>query len=125
MAFSPCAFHGGKYPGGANTLFLRLVRGGDVVGGRIQVCANCTAVALEYLALHAIKVSEGEHFLEYTEPVACLNCASDLVDGHWAFYGNVYCRGMAEQQWYARYCVTCIEPITEDLHLAAARSSKP
>jgi len=117
MAFTPCAFHGAKYTGGANTFFLRLVRGQESRGGKIQVCADCATLALDYLSQRAVKVSEGDRFLEYTDPVACGNDGSDVGAGYWTLYGNAYPRGMAESQWYMRVCNTCADAVAEDLHL--------
>lgn len=121
MAFTPCAFHGAKYSGGASTFFLRLVRGGDARGGKIQVCANCATVALDYLRKRAVKVSEGDTFTDYTEPVACMNCGGDVSDGSAGFYGNAYPRGHVETQWYARCCRACVDAVADDLHLDEAR----
>lgn len=117
MAFTPCAFHGGKYAGGANTFFLRLVRGQDTVGGKLQVCANDATLALEWLAIHAVKVSEGERFLDHEDPLTCGNCGGELPDASFFLYGNAYPRGMAESQWYAKICDACVPAVTEDLHL--------
>ena len=108
MAFTPCAFHGAKYSGGASTFFLRLVRGGDARGGKIQVCGNCASLALDYLAQHAIKVSEGDAFVDYADPATCMNCGVLLVASARSFYGNAYPRGHVETQWYARCCDACV-----------------
>lgn len=124
MAFSPCAFHGGKYAGGANSFFLRLVRGGEQRGGKIQVCANCAALALEYLALHTVKVSEGEVFLEWTRPVLCGNCGSEYGSDHWTLYANTYARGMVETQRFGLFCANCAYAVVEDLHLDQAESRR-
>jgi len=120
MAFTPCAFHGGKYAGGANTFFLRLVRGNEQRGGKLQLCANCASLALAYLALHTQKVSEGDTFLEHSVPMACMNCSGDLGDDPLAFYGNSYPRGKAEAQWWAQCCNACADAVTEDLFLNGA-----
>ena len=93
MAFTPCAFHGAKYSGGASTFFLRLVRGGDARGGKLQVCPNCAVLTLDYLSQHAIKVSEGDSFVDYADPIGCMNCGGDVQTGSLAFYGNAYPRG--------------------------------
>jgi hypothetical protein len=121
MAFTPCAFHGRGYAGGASTFFLRLVSGGDQRGGKLQVCPDCASVALEYLALHFQKVSEGETFFEYSEPLACANCGGDLGADPMPFYGNAYPRGKRETQWYGQVCSDCVGPVAEDLHLDAAK----
>lgn len=123
MAFTPCAFHGAKYSGGASTFFLRLVKGGGARGGKIQVCAGCAALALDYLAKRAVKVSEGDEFADYNEPLACMNCGGDVSSASYAFYGNAYPRGHLETQWYARCCSACADAVAEDLHLDEARVS--
>lgn len=120
MAFTPCAFHGAGYAGGASTFFLRLVHGGEARGGKLQVCANCATAALDYLAQHATKVSEGEQFFEFTEPLACMNCGGDISSGAQSFYANAYPRGKRESQWYARCCPVCVDAVSDDLHLDAA-----
>jgi hypothetical protein len=121
MAFSPCAFHGAKYSGGASTFFLRLVDGGTARGGKIQVCAPCASAALDYLAKHTAKVSEGDVFTDYTEPAACMNCGSDVSHKALGFYANAYPRGHVETQWYARCCSKCADAVAEDLHLDEAQ----
>jgi hypothetical protein len=122
MAFTLCAFHGARYAGGASTFFLRLVEGGSARGGKIQVCGNCATLALEYLTKHAIRVSEGEVFDDYTEPLACMSCGGDLTTRSLAFYGNAYPRGRVETQWYGRCCSGCADAVAEDLHLDSARA---
>jgi len=124
MAFTPCAADGAKYSGGANTMFLRLVSGNDQIGGKLQVCANHATVALDYLREHFAKISEGDKFLETTEPFACANCGGELNPGSVTFYGNTYPRGMAEAQWFGKVCPDCIVAVTDDLwlHKAAQRS---
>lgn len=122
MAFTPCAFHGAKYSGGASTFFLRLVAGGDARGGKIQVCANCATLALEYLEQRAIKVSEGETFFDYADPLACMNCGGDISRGAAGFYGNAYPRGHVETQWYGKCCATCADAVAADLHLDEAKA---
>src|SRR6476660_3611930 len=108
MAFSPCAADGAKYAGGANTFFLRLVSGDNQVGGRLQFCANHATLTLDHLSDHFIKVSEGERFLEYSDPTECANCGGDLAPGTVTFYGNTYPRGMAEAQWFGKVCPNCV-----------------
>ena len=120
MAFTPCAFHGGKYAGGANTFFLRLVRGLEQRGGKLQICANDASLALDYLAMHAVKVSEGDRFLDHAEPCACMVCGGDLGNDPLTFYGNSYPRGKAEAQWWAKCCTVCADAVAEDLHLDEA-----
>jgi hypothetical protein len=121
MAFTPCAFHGAKYSGGASTFFLRLVKGGDARGGKLQVCPNCAVLTLEYLSMHAIKVSEGDSFVDYADPIGCMNCGGDVQTGSLAFYGNAYPRGRVETQWYAKCCPACADAVADDLHLDAGR----
>jgi len=121
MAFTPCAFHGAGYSGGASSFFLRLVDGGTQRGGKLQVCPNCATVVLEYLAKHFVRVSEGDTFFEFTEPLACANCGGDVSTERQGFYGNAYPRGKRESQWYGLICPDCTDAVAEDLHLDAAR----
>jgi len=121
MAFTPCAMHGAKYAGGASTFFLRLVHGGEQRGGKLQTCANCATLTLELLAQRFQKVSEGEVFFDYAEPIACANCGGNLGDRQQAFFGNAYPRGHSESQWYGQVCANCVEAVAEDLHLDSAR----
>jgi hypothetical protein len=120
LAFTPCAFHGAKYSGGANTFFLRLVRGGESLGGKLQCCANCASLAMAYLADHATKVSEGDQFLDHEEPSTCGNCRGQLAGQEWTLFGNAYPRGHSESQWWAKVCEVCVEAVTNDLHLLDA-----
>jgi hypothetical protein len=122
MAFTPCAFHGAKYSGGASTFFLRLVNGGNARGGKLQVCPNCAVLALDYLSERAIKVSEGDSFVDYADPIGCMNCGGDVQQGALGFYGNAYPRGRVETQWYAKCCATCADVVAEELHLDAGRA---
>lgn len=121
MAFTPCAFHGAGYAGGASTFFLRLVAGRAQRGGKLQCCPNCASAALDYLAQHFQKVSEGETFFEYTEPAECSNCVGGLDDGAQPFYGNAYPRGKRESQWYGKVCSACLDAVAADLHLDEAQ----
>ncbi len=120
MAFTPCSFHGKGYAGAASTFFLRLVTGGDQVGGKIQVCPNCATLVLEELAEHYQKVSEGEDFYDLHEQLDCSVCHGELNGGHVQFYGNAYPRGHRESQWYGRVCADCVGPVTATLHLDQA-----
>jgi hypothetical protein len=124
MAFTACANHGGRYAGGANSFFLRLVRGNAARGGKLQVCGSCASLWLDYLAAHAAKVSEGDRFLEFEEPLACANDGGSLGNDPWTFYGNAYPRGMAESQWYARVCDVCADAVAEDLKLDSATARR-
>jgi hypothetical protein len=123
MAFTPCAADGAKYAGGASTFFLRLVAGGTQMGGKLQFCANHATEVLDSLRLHYVKVSEGDKFLEYTEPMACGNCGGAAGDNRVTFYGNAYPRGNAESQWYGLVCAKCFDAVVEDFHLDKARRS--
>jgi hypothetical protein len=121
MAFTPCAFHGRGYAGGASTFFLRLVDGAAQIGGKIQVCANCASEALDYLQKHFVRVSEGDIFYEFAEPLACANCGGDVSASRSLFFGNAYPRGHRESQWYGKVCGACADSVAEDLHLGAAQ----
>lgn len=121
MAFTPCAFHGKGYAGAASTFFLRLVRGGDQIGGKLQVCPNCATTVLDELAEHYTKVSEGEEFFLVPEFLSCSACCGELNAGSFQFYGNAYPRGKRESQWYGRVCVECVPAVTEVLHLDKAQ----
>jgi hypothetical protein len=120
MAFTPCAIHGRGYAGGASTFFLRVVQASDVIGGRIQCCANCATELLDKLATRMIKVSEGDEFYEYTDPMACLNCGGELGHQPWQFYGNAYPRGKAPSQWFGRVCTVCRDSVISDYSLDVA-----
>ncbi len=121
MAFTPCAVHGAKYSGGANTFFLRLVDRGNAIGGKIQTCAKCATIIADRLASRMVKVSEGDEFTDYTEPLACSNCGGDVSSGAFAFFGNAYLRGHPETQWYGKVCVACRDAVAADFSLGAAR----
>lgn len=120
MAFTPCAWHGALYRGGANTAFIRLVEGGESVGGKLQVCANCATLCLDYLSDHAIKVSEGDQFYQFHQPTECSNCRGALNGSYSRLYANVYFRGRPESQWFGSICADCAGAVMEDLHLAGA-----
>jgi hypothetical protein len=124
MAFTPCAVHGAKYSGGASTFFLRLVAGGTGRGGKLQTCAKCAALVLDYLREHAVLVSEGELFQSYSEPMSCMSCGQPLAGPGTAFYGNSYVRGQLEAQWYGRCHATCEDAIADDLYLDAAEKTR-
>lgn len=120
MAFTPCAAHGQLYKGGASSFFLRLVAGVSSTGGKLQFCPDCSSIVLEWLREHAIRVSVGDTFYPYAQPLSCGNCGGDLGDTPAALFGNAYPRGMVESQWYAQICGNCVEPVSLDLHLAQA-----
>jgi hypothetical protein len=125
MAFTPCSAHGKLYKGGASSFFLRLVAGNTATGGKLQFCPDCASVVLDWLRDHAVKVSEGDTFYEYSMPLACGNCGGDLGGNAVAFFGNAYPRGMRESQWYAQVCAECVDAVITDLYLnkAAQRPS--
>lgn len=120
MAFTPCAVHGKGYAGAASTFFLRLVDRQDQTGGKIQTCGNCATIIMDELAVHYVKVSEGDDFYEVPESLDCAVCHGDLPVGSVKFYGNAYPRGHRESQWYGNVCPKCIEPVTQTLYLAKA-----
>jgi len=118
MAFTPCAVHGALYRGGANTLFIRLVNGATSVGGKLQACADCTTVLLEWFEKHISKVSEGDTFYDFPRSLACANCGGDLGEHPNALFVNAYPRGKSESQWYGQVCNKCVDAVIEDLHLS-------
>lgn len=78
-------------------------------------------LGLEYLAQHTIKVSQGDHFFEFTEPDNCSNCGKPLAADWSTLYANAYPRGQEETQWFSRVCGDCEDAVAEDLHLDSAQ----
>jgi hypothetical protein len=117
MAFVPCAIHGQMFKGGASTFFPALVNGSESHRKRVQTCPNCAAVLLERAQQNLQKVSEGDTFFEWSQPVDCANCHKTIGKERWAFYVSAYPRGLSESQWYGLVHPECVSAVAEDWNI--------
>jgi hypothetical protein len=117
MAFIPCHAHGGMFPGGASTAFVRLVNGLESYGGRQKLCPKCSNELLGYLTEHAVQISEGELFMREAVDDHCMNCLDQEAERPFKLYVSTFPRGRKEAQWYGEVCFECAAPVAHDLNI--------